>query len=181
MIVRSLPRTLPRMHCFSLIELVIVVVIVGVIAAIAVPRITSSYGRTSETSLVSNLSNLRRAIDTYAAEHNDTFPGSNADGVGGAAGSAAAFLSQLTKFSASDGRVSNVRDSTFRFGPYLQRMPEVPVGKNTPSRNVAIDSVNTPPVVTTGPEGWVYNPSTGEIIANSDNANFDGSRAFDEY
>jgi hypothetical protein len=44
-----------------------------------------------------------------------------------------------------------------------------------------IDATNSPPLVTAALKAWVYNPVTGEIIANSDDANFDGSRAYDEY
>jgi len=41
--------------------------------------------------------------------------------------------------------------------------------------------LNSPPVVTAGTEGWVYNPGFGEIIANSDDANNANTRAYDEY
>lgn len=175
-----LPRN-PRTASFSLVELVIVVVIIGVIAAIAVPRISGSYGKTSETALVGDLAAMRRAIDMYAAEHNHAHPGSQPDGSGGGANSSAAFISQLTKCSDVNGNVSTTRDAQYRFGPYLRRMPEQPVGKNKRSPAVAVDTVNSPPVVTTGAEGWVYNPITGEIIANTDDANFDNTQAFDEY
>ncbi len=46
---------------------------------------------------------------------------------------------------------------------------------------MAIDAVDSPPLVVSGTDGWVYNPNTGEIIANSDDANLDGTRAYDEY
>ncbi|MBI4717225.1 MAG: prepilin-type N-terminal cleavage/methylation domain-containing protein [Planctomycetes bacterium] len=168
-------------QAFSLLELVVVEVIIGVIAAIAVPRVSSSVARTGETSLVSNLSALRRAIDTYAAEHDRVYPGAAGDGAGGSPNSEQAFVNQLTKYSASDGRVSATADPTCPFGPYLFRVPELPVGSNQGATAVAIDTANSPPIVTTGNEGWVYNPSTGEIIANSDDANLANTRAYDEY
>nr|HPM24715.1 hypothetical protein [Phycisphaerae bacterium] len=54
---------------------------------------------------------------------------------------------------------------------YLLTVPPCPVGENagkTTAANVLIDSTNSPPVpVTTGGEGWVYNPNTGEFLPNT--------------
>lgn len=166
---------------FSLVELVIAVVIIGIIAAIAIPRISSAVSRTGENSLMADLSSLRRAIDTYAAEHNGVFPGANADGASGAANSPAAFNSQLTMYSSETGVVSATKDAGHSFGPYLRMIPPLPVGDSKGSNTVAIDTTNSPPLATGGGEGWVYNPLTGEIIANSDDANLENTRAYDEY
>ena len=59
--------------------------------------------------------------------------------------------------------------------------PPIPVGPNKGNTTIAIDIINSPPVVTAGTEGWVYNSKTGEIIANCDDANMAGTRAYDEY
>ena len=166
---------------FSLVELVIVVVIIGIIASIAIPRISSSAAGSNEAALKADLMTLRNTIDRYAAEHNGVFPGAATDGIGGAANSAPALVNQLTKFSNAQGQVSLTQDPGYRFGPYLRRLPPLPVGDNRDSSDVAIDTSNSPPVVTTGAEGWVYNPLKGEIIANSDHANRDNTRAYDEY
>lgn len=166
---------------FSLVELVIVVVIIGIIAAIAVPRISGGVASSDESALKADLTALRNVIDRYAAEHNGTFPGATADGMGGSANSALAFVNQLSGYSNVQGQVSLTQDPAYRFGPYLRRVPPLPVGDNRDSVDVAIDTANSPPVVTAGSEGWVYNPVTGEIIANSDQANRDNTRAYDEY
>jgi prepilin-type N-terminal cleavage/methylation domain-containing protein len=166
---------------FSLIELVIVVVIIGVIAAIAIPRMTSGARGAEEASLKKSLRSLRDAIEMYAGEHRGALPGSTADGKGNAGNTAASFENHLVGYSNEAGAVVDVRDADHRFGPYLRKIPPVPVGKNKGSRTVAIDTVNSPPLVTTGTEGWVYNPSTGQIIANSDDPNAAGTRSYDEY
>lgn len=124
---------------------------------------------------------MRKAIDTYAAEHNGVFPGANPDGSSGGANSGEAFSSQLTLYSNELGVVAKNPDPLYLFGPYLRDIPSLPVGANKGSTEVAMDKTSSPPVVTTGTEGWVCNPFTGEIIANSDDPNHDKTRAYDEY
>lgn len=177
-----LRRARGREGCgFSLVELVIVIVIIGVIAAIAIPRLTQGASGAGEAALVNDLAALRRAIEVYAAEHNGSYPGSTADGTGNGADTDGAFANQLAKYSSETGAVSDTRDTTFRFGPYLLDVPAAPVGANKGSRTVAIDTANTPPLVAVGTDGWVYNPRTGAIIVNTDDANLAGTRAYDGY
>ncbi len=167
--------------CFSLIELVIVVVIIAVIAAIAIPRMVRGSSGAGEAALRRNLSAIRTSIDAYAAEHGGTFPGFAADGLGGGAGTFDAFKSQMTKYSNHAGQGSLTGGTSYPFGPYLQRIPGVPVGPNRGDATAAIDAANSPPLVTGGPEGWVYNPLTGQILANTDEPNEAGTRTWDEY
>jgi prepilin-type N-terminal cleavage/methylation domain-containing protein len=166
---------------FSLVELVIVVVIIGVIAAIAVPRVTAGAAGAGEAALRGSLKTMRDAIDRYAAEHIGDLPGAKPDGQGNGAQSPEAFINQLTMFSDAAGAVSNSGGASYPFGPYFRRIPPLPVGGNAGKAGVAIDAINSPPVVLLVPAGWVYNPSTGEVIANSDDPNRDGSRSFDEF
>jgi len=166
---------------FSLVELVIVVVIIGVIAAIAVPRLSQGARGADESALRGSLTAMRNAIDRYAAEHNGTFPGAAMDGQGNGPNTFGAFESQLVKHSNSQGGVSSGGSQSHPFGPYLRAMPPVPVGPNKGEKTIAIDVVNSPPLVTGGPEGWVYNPLTGEVIANTDQPNAEGNRTYDEY
>ncbi len=154
---------------FSLVELVIVIVIIGIIAAIAVPRISRGAKGASDSAVRGDLAALRAAIDLYAAEHGGVFPGKlKKDGSAG--GAAADFIEQLTKHSDKDG-VTGTYDaaSGLVYGPYLRNgIPPLPVGANAGSTDVVFDSTNSPPEVAEGGgEGWVYNPDTGEIIANT--------------
>ena len=166
---------------FSLAELVIIVVIIGIIAAIAIPRISSGSASSGEVALRGNLRALRDAIDRYAAEHLGDLPGSKADGLGNAANTGAAMVNQLTQYSDAVGNVSADSTPNHPFGPYLHRIPRLPVGGNRGESGVVIDAANSPPLVAISANGWVYNPITGEIIANSDDANQDGSLTYDEY
>ncbi len=178
---RRTPSHYPTRPAFSLVELVIVVVIIGIIAVIAIPRLASGVRGSTESALKKDLGVLRTAIDMYAAEHHGVFAGAMADGAGGVANSPEAFISQLTKCSDENGNVADACDAAHTFGPYLQKIPPLPVGANQNSTTVAIDLTNSPPIVTVGTEGWVYNPETGQIIANSDDPNEAGTRTYDEY
>ncbi len=166
---------------FSLVELVVVVVIIGVIASIAVTRLAAAGRASAEVALMASLSSMRRAIDYYAAEHRGVFPGAMADGAGGGPNSATAFVNQMTKHSSANGEVADSWDTDHLYGPYLRVIAPVPVGPDKGNTTVAIDATNSPPLVTGGTEGWVYNPTTGGIIANTDDANRAGTRAYDEY
>jgi general secretion pathway protein G len=168
---------------FSLVELVIVIVIIGIIAAIAIPRVSRGSRGASESSLSSDLAVMRNAVELYASEHNGVYPGSATDGTA-AAESAAAFESQLLKYSDIDGKTSASRDATHIYGPYLRKgIPPLPVGSATVrgSTAVAVDKTNSPPAVATGTDGWVYNPKTGEIIANTADPNEKGDKNYNDF
>ena len=154
---------------FSLVELVIVIVIIGIIAAIAVPRISRGAKGATDSAVRGNMAGLRSAIDLYAAEHGGVYPGKNKN-TGASGGLASDFVDQLSKFSDSTGKTGAYdAASGIVYGPYLRNgMPPLPVGASAGSTDVLFDTTNSPPVVNeAGGEGWVYNPSTGEIKANT--------------
>ena len=138
---------------FSLIELVIVVVIIGIIAAIAVPRLSRGSAGAADSSLAGNLSVLRSAIDLYATEHNGTYP------------TVANFEAQLTQYSDVSGGTSATKSATHIYGPYLRKVPPLPVGPAGYKHTVTVldGSAGTPG---TAAGGWFYNANTGDIKAN---------------
>lgn len=151
---------------FTLVELVLVIVIIGVLAAIAIPRLSRGSAGANDAALQANLATVRNAINMYAAEHSNVFPGPDAAG----------FVDKLTKYSSAAGATSGTKDATYKFGPYLLAIPPCPVGENAGSNTVLIDSTNSPPTpVTTGGEGWVYNPNTGEFLANTTQTDSSGT------
>jgi len=165
---------------FSLVELIIVIVIIGVLAAIAIPRVSRGSKGAGESALVADLAILRNAVELYATEHNNVYPGKNADGATPAG--AASMVTQLTKYSNEAGATVNTRDATHPYGPYLRKgIPPLPVGDNKGDKTVLIDNTNVPPAVAeSGGEGWVFNCNTGDIIANSDETD-DGGTAYNTY
>ncbi len=155
---------------FSLVELVIVIVILGVIAAIAIPRISSGSRNAGEAALKANLATLRNAIDWYYGEHHSTFPGVKTAGSSyGTAKSQEAFKNQLLYYSNAIGEISEDLDQAFPNGPYVRgSFPDMPVGANAGKNNVKIVDKAGPlkDSDTDNTSGWIYNPTTGEIIAN---------------
>jgi general secretion pathway protein G len=147
-------------HGFSLIELVIVVVIMAILGAIAIPRMSRGAAGAADSSLITNLSVLRNAIDLYATEHGGTFP------------AAATLEDQLTKYTDASGAAVAAKDATHIFGPYLRQMPVLSVGANKGSK-VVVDS--TAGAIGTVAGGWYYNATTGEIFANLLDADKDAS------
>ncbi len=155
---------------FSLVELVVVIVIIGIIAAMAIPRLSRGSAGASSSAVAGNLAVLRNAINLYAAEHNNKFPGHDS-------GDAA---DHLTMYTDASGGTSATRTGNFIFGPYIVAVPPMPIGNKSAPTGIAIDATNSPPQTTAGNDGWVYNPNTGEIIANTTDTD-EAGKAFSAY
>ncbi|MEK6797341.1 MAG: prepilin-type N-terminal cleavage/methylation domain-containing protein [Planctomycetota bacterium] len=158
-----------KTRAFSLVELVIVVVIIGVIAAIAVPRISRGAKGAGESAVRGSLAGLRNAIDMYSAEHNGAWPG--ADGL------EATLTRQLTEQTTAAGVAGT------DFGPYLRKgFPPISVGPNA-GKATGVILTNVAPLAVDEAQttkGWVYNYTTGELIANTDDLD-SNSTAFSAY
>ncbi len=132
---------------FSLLELVVVVVIIGIIAAVAIPRMSRGSAGAADAALSGNLAVLRNAIDMYAAEHTGTFP------------TVADAADQLTKYTDSAGDTADKRDSTHLYGPYVRKVPPLPVGAAKGSTDIAAETADG--------VGWIYDATNGDIEANT--------------
>jgi hypothetical protein len=87
-----------------------------------------------------------------------------AGGSFGASNTEDAFKNQLLKYTDVTGAVSDTKDTTHVYGPYLRKqIPPLPVGTNRGAYTVTVG--NTTPAAS-GATGWVYCYTTGEIIAN---------------
>ncbi|MCA9244776.1 MAG: prepilin-type N-terminal cleavage/methylation domain-containing protein [Phycisphaerales bacterium] len=157
------PRVITRSRAasgFTLVELVIVVVIIGMIASMAIPRLSNGSRDARLARLGSDLITVRKSLEYYAIEHGGAYPGPTETD----------FANQLTQYTDKAGTAYAKKNSTYIFGPYLDTVPECPVGPNSGSNAVLIDKVNSPPQPNESESvGWVYNPNTGEIIPNMDN------------
>lgn len=155
-----------RSRAFSLVELVVVIVIIGIIAAMAIPRLSRGSAGASQSSLAGNLAILRNALNLYHAEHNSVYP----------TGTGAQVVSKLTMYTDASGGTSATRTGAFIYGPYLVSMPTCPVVTGANAAAILIDATpaDAPAVDATNGEGWVFNSSTGQIIANSSGTDQEG-------
>ena len=135
-----------RSKGFSLLELVIVVVIIGIIAAIAIPRMSRGSAGAADSALTGNLAIMRAAIDLYAVEHVGAFP------------TTADIASQLTQYTDAAGDAQAARDATHIYGPYLRKVPPLPVGAKKGLTGISNNDGAT--------IGWIYTVATGDIAAN---------------
>lgn len=136
---------------FTLVEILIVVVILGILAGIAIPNITSVTTVSRETNLKENLSKIRAHIQVYRNEH-ARFPDAEILG------------DQLTKPTDFSGDVAAARDTTHRFGPYIEQMPANPFTNLATVRVAAAPTDHLPPGDIDG--GWWYNETTGRFHAD---------------
>jgi len=158
----------PRKTAFSLVELVVVIVIIGIIAAMAIPRLSRGTAGAGDSALAGNLAIIRNAINLYSAEHNGAFP------------TQAKFTEQLTMYTSLTGAESATRDAAHPYGPYLMSIPPCPVGDQTSPTAIDFDTSNSPPSVTADNGGWIYNPNTGDFVANT-NTTDSNSKAYNTY
>ncbi|HEY2827138.1 MAG TPA: type II secretion system protein [Pirellulales bacterium] len=141
---------------FTLIEVLIVVVIMAVLAATIIPQFASSTDDAKSSAVKFNLHTVRQQIEMYKLQHNGAVPtltGSNLPGM--------IFATDVT--GANNGTTTS--DATHPFGPYVQggSLPPNPYdGKITVSQISVF-----PPTATTAAGGWLYEPTSGQIAANT--------------
>ena len=144
-----------RRSGFSLLELVIVVVIIGIIAAIAIPRMSRGSAGAADSALSGNLAILRNAIDLFAAEHTGAYP------------TVAKIAAELTQYTDAAGGAEAAKDATHIYGPYVRKIPPLPVGARKGSTGIAAaDAAGV---------GWIYDQTLGDIKANCTDAEKDAS------
>lgn len=139
---------------FTLIEVLIVVVLVAILAATMIPQLSSSATDAKESSLRADLKSLRTQIDMYRLDHNGQLPAI----IGGA-------LPQLTSATDANGNMGTA-GAGFPYGPYiLNGFPPNPIN----GMSAVTATTSFPPTAETGNGGWQYNPSSGQIAADSQN------------
>nr|WP_320015237.1 prepilin-type N-terminal cleavage/methylation domain-containing protein [uncultured Desulfobacter sp.] len=164
---------------FTLIEILIVVIVLGILAMIIIPQITVSTEDAKVSTLSTNLTTLRNAVELYYHQHNNTYPGAHT--IAGVAStsdgdSATAFVAQLTKYTDADGLVANVKDAaTAPYGPYIKngKLPTNPFNNKNDVICVHDEDDITVKSSSGDDSGWKFYPLTGNLIPADDAAHDD--------
>ncbi|MBW2622260.1 MAG: prepilin-type N-terminal cleavage/methylation domain-containing protein [Deltaproteobacteria bacterium] len=157
---------------FTLIEILIVVIVLGILAMIIIPQITVSTEDAKTSTLSTNLSALRSAVELYYHEHDNVYPGvvDDTDGAGApadAAAAAAAFINQLTRYTEVNGKAVTVKTAAAKYGPYLKG-GALPTNSFNDLATVLCDIANDDITVkaSSGTAGWKFYTITGVLLAN---------------
>ncbi|MDD2671461.1 MAG: prepilin-type N-terminal cleavage/methylation domain-containing protein [Syntrophales bacterium] len=165
---------------FTLVEMLIVIIILGILAMVVVPQFSVSQDDTKISTLKTNLSAMRSAIELYYQQHNNKYPGAvKTDGSGAATSDAeakTAALDQLTLYSDAAGKTNASRTALTEpvFGPYLKHgIPTNPFN-NKSDLVVDFDEASLS-VARTGSDagGYKYFPITG-LLFSDDNLSSGG-------
>jgi general secretion pathway protein G len=138
----------------SLLELLILIALVGILSVVVVPQLTEASGNVRETTLHSELENMRAKLYIYRKQHGGRWPsGEN-------------FISQMTLRTNRDGRVMPVGadPDEYPFGPYVLMMPVNPLADPLIADRVEVGA-GAPGG---GEAGWHYNPRTGYFASDVD-------------
>lgn len=152
---------------FSLVELVMVVTIIGILAAIAVPRMSTVTARASAHALHATLTNVRKAIDCYYAEHGKYpgyIPGTDTpDGD--------YFADQLLMYTNARGDTNATYGNPYLYGPYLRAPFPTNPTNNLDTVHVKATPVDADPAE--GSVGWVAVLSHGYFGISATDSDLD--------
>ena len=156
----------------TLLEMLIVVVILGILAMIIVPQISGSSDDAKVSTLQSNLSTMRGAVELYYQQHSSVYPGAiKTDGsgpVGTAAEAVTAFTNQVATYSQLNGKTSSDSSTLAApiLGPYMKggALPANPFNSlNTVKCDTTTTDINAARTAD-NTVGWQYIVKTGMLF-----------------
>lgn len=158
---------------FTLIEILIVVAILGIVAAIVVPELSSASRQAREGVCKDSVRFMREQITRYMIQHDDDPPGYPPGGNITTVPTEANFIDQMTRYTDAVGNASASYSNTYKFGPYLTKIPENPLSSKAGILVVA-NGAPVPAPDLSQPYGWIYKPETLQFIPNIPGTDLDG-------
>ncbi len=154
---------------FTLIEILIVVIILGILATIIIPHVSLSTDDAKLNTLKHNLTQLRISIEFYYILHGNAYPGAAVPTTKPADvdTEAKAFIAQLTRYTDASGNISNSKDTTYKYGPYVKgnALPENPFN-NKNDVTIDTDVVDITIKASGGAStGYKFDAKTGILMA----------------
>jgi len=164
---------------FTLIEIMIVVVILGILAAIVVPELSSASRQARENVLKDDLRFMREQVTRYMIQHDDDPPGYPAGGDTTQTPDEASFIDEMTRYTDILGNANGSYTNTYKYGPYLTKIPQNPLTSKSGILVVANGSPIPAPDLSQ-PYGWIYKPQTLQFVPNLPGTDLDG-KAYTSY
>jgi general secretion pathway protein G len=159
---------------FTLIEILIVVVILGIVAAIVVPELSSASRQAREGVMKDDLRFMREQATRYMIQHDDDPPGYPSGGDTMQVPTEANFIDQMTRYTDGLGNSGGAYSNTYRYGPYLTRIPENPL-TSLSGVHVVANGAPIPAPDLSQPYGWIYKPETLQFIPNVPGNDLEGT------
>jgi type II secretory pathway pseudopilin PulG len=149
--------------------MLIVVILLGILALAVIPQVSVSTEDAKLQTLKTDLYHLRSAIEIYYAQHNQKYPGTVVPGTKPAdvTDLPTTFVSQLTRYTDKDGNISNTKDVTYRYGPYVKG-GTLPTNPFNDKNDVTIDNTETNITAKASGgagTGWKFYALTGVYMA----------------
>ena len=159
----------------TLIEILVVVVILGILGAIVLPKFSNASATARENMLAEDLRVFRTQLTVFKGQHLNVapgYPGLNSS----VTPTEDAFIAYLTGASNRDGNLGAIGTIGY-YGPYFSSIPMNPLNaKNTVQIIADGDAL---PVTGDNSHGWVYQPSTLTLRADSPDTDTNGKAYYD--
>ena len=153
---------------FTLIEMLVVIIILGILAMVIVPQISTSTDDAKLSTLQTNLTSMRGAVEMYYAQHEGSYPAAAIPTTKPVDVTTLehTFAAQMTRYTDAKGNIANVKSTTYKYGPYMKG--SLPMNPFNDLSDVTIDNTEDDITVkaSSGSTAWKFYSLTGVTMAD---------------